>query len=68
MRTGNNKVMFYDDERNIGNAIIVTLRYGWRFDTMGSAEHVQAFDTKREANSAVRDAIPCTCNDCSKHQ
>lgn len=64
----NSKILFYDDERNIGNYIIVTLRYGWRFDTSGRPEHVQGFYTKREASKAVRNAVACTCNDCIAHK
>lgn len=64
-RTFNHKILFYDDERDLGNAIIVTLRHGWRFDTSGSIEHVQGFNNEREVDRAVRDAVPCTCNDCN---
>lgn len=51
-----------DDERAIGNSLIVTLKRGWRFEDMG--EHVRGYDTKREAMQEVRTARPCTCSEC----
>lgn len=53
-----------DDERSIGNSLIVTLKRGWRFEDMG--EHVRGFDTKKEAMQEVRGAKPCTCEECRK--
>lgn len=57
------KIEFWDDERAIGNSLIVTLNRGWRFDDVG--EHVCGFDTKREAMRAVRAAERCDCAYCS---
>lgn len=57
------KVMFFDDERSIGNSIIVTLNYGWCFDESGP-EHVQGFDTIAEAKQAIRYAKRCSCEEC----
>jgi hypothetical protein len=59
----NEKIMFWDDERNIGNSLIVTLAYGWKFAAYDD-EHVRGFDTIREAKQAVREAKPCECVDC----
>jgi hypothetical protein len=58
------KVEHWDDERSIGNSLIVTLKNGWRFDDIG--EHVRGFDTKAEAMKEVRAAKKCTCKECSK--
>lgn len=49
---GHTLVEHWDDERAIGNGIIVTLRPGHFFyDDCG----VQGFDTEREARAAVRE-------------
>lgn len=60
-----NRVLAYDDERDIGNGIIVTLRHGWRFD-YSDVSHVQGFDTPKEAKQAIREAIKCSCKDCTR--
>lgn len=50
-------VEHWDDERAIGNGIIVTLRPGHFFyDDCG----VQGFDTQREASAAVREVAART--------
>jgi hypothetical protein len=60
------KVMFWDDERSVGNGIIVNLAYGWEFgDDKWHPTHVRGFDSKREALDAVRESIPCHCKDCN---
>lgn len=41
-------VMFVDDERNLDNGIIVTLKEGWEF-TMDRGCGVRGFDTMSEA-------------------
>jgi hypothetical protein len=51
-----------DDERSIGNSLIITLVSGWRFEDRG--EHVRGFDTKREAMAGVKSAKPCNCARC----
>ncbi len=58
------KIETVDDERAIGNSLIVTLKRGWRFEDMG--EHVRGYDTKREAMQEVRAAKACKCAECSK--
>ncbi len=58
------KIEHWDDERELGNSLIVTLRKGWRFDSDG--EHVRGFDTKAEAMQEVRQVKPCCCRECSK--
>ena len=58
------KIEHWDDERGIGNSLIVTLKKGWRFEENG--EHVRGFDTKREALADVRSATKCDCRECVK--
>jgi hypothetical protein len=63
----NKKIESWDDERSIGNSLIVALKPGFAFAANGSdaAEHVYGFDTVREANAGVRDAAPCDCDICT---
>lgn len=61
--TGRFKVQFWDDERAIGNNLIVTLNYGWRFGETG--EHVRGFDSEKEARQAVKSAAVCNCSECT---
>jgi hypothetical protein len=58
------KIEFWDDERSIGNSLIVTLKPGWRFEE--EAEHVRGFDTVRSAMKEVRSSKPCHCADCGR--
>lgn len=57
------KVEHWDDERSIGNSLIVTLAKGWAFDPR-AGEHVRGFDTTKEARAAVKAAECCTCEEC----
>lgn len=57
------RIEHWDDERNIGNSLIVTLKTGWRFEQAG--EHVRGFDTVKEAMADVRQALPCACSGCA---
>lgn len=59
----NTKVLFWDDERAIGNSIIVTLNYGWHYAAY-YGEHVRGFDTVKEAKQAVKEAVKCNCPEC----
>jgi hypothetical protein len=54
----------WDDERNIGNGIIITIKggYKWSFDDHGL--HVRGYDTVREATDELRDVVPCNCEQC----
>jgi hypothetical protein len=56
------KIEHWDDERAMGNSLIVTLVRGWRFEDRG--EHVRGFDTKSEAMASVRAAQRCSCDEC----
>jgi hypothetical protein len=51
MRTNINRpwVAHVDDERDIGNSVIVTLAPGWFFK--GTDEGVRGYDTMREAKA-----------------
>ena len=58
------KIEYWDDERDIGNGIIVTLHYGWSFE-YNSHEGVVGFDTVKEAEHAVRkQTYQCNCKEC----
>lgn len=57
------RVQHWDDERKLGNSLIVTLHYGWSFDP-AMHEGVMGFDTVAEARSAIKRAGPCRCKEC----
>lgn len=65
----NKYVEHWDDERDIGNGIIITLHYGYSFE---NAEHcgVMGFDTVTEAKARTRrKAIYlCDCNECKANK
>lgn len=54
----------YDDEREAGNGIIITLKsgYRWFFDDHGL--HVRGYDTPSEAREEFKDIRKCDCNLC----
>lgn len=58
------KIEHWDDERDIGNSLIVTLVKGFRFED--ESEHVRGFDTPKEALQEVRAAKPCHCETCKQ--
>ncbi len=58
------RIEHWDDEREGGNSLIVTLKDGWRFPV--AEGHVQGFDTVREAVNGLRESEPCECGDCRK--
>ncbi len=53
----NPRVELVDDERDIGNGVLVTLRRGWTF-TPGEDNRVRGEDTLRQAGVEVRAAKP----------
>jgi len=53
----------WDDEREIGNSLIVSLKPGWAFNP-SEREHVRGFDTVADAMRGVRESKPCTCEEC----
>lgn len=65
------RVEFWDDERRIGNSLIVTLKPGFAFfpaDDESVAEHVRGFDRVRDAEAAVRRSQPCRCGRCLREK
>ena len=65
MKPRHNRIEHWDDERTIGNSLIVTLKVGWKFseDPM-LCEHVMGFDTVKEAMVGVRKSMVCNCLQC----
>ena len=63
----NKAIEHWDDERRIGNGIIVTLHYGWSFEP--THEGVRGFDTVREAREATRlkALYRCRCQQCIRY-
>ncbi len=60
------RVEHWDDERSIGNSLIVTLKWGWSFYQWH--EGVMGFDTVAEAKEAVKFALPCKCGECGERR
>ena len=61
------KVLYWDDERNIGNSIIINLNHGFKFNHDVHAEnatHVMGFDTIKETVTELRSVIKCSCKEC----
>ncbi|WP_262029720.1 hypothetical protein [Microvirga sp. Mcv34] len=57
------RVEIVDDEREMGNSVIITLNRGWRFNDEG--EHVFGEDTPEECLVAVNTRVkPCACSEC----
>jgi hypothetical protein len=57
------RVEFWDDERGIGNSLIVTLHYGFSFD-LNDHEGVKGFDTIKEAKEGIKNSRICKCKEC----
>lgn len=58
------KIRYYDDERTIGNTIIIDLKPGWRW-TLGDVEHVQGFDRVADILRMLSMfTAPCDCQEC----
>lgn len=58
-------VEHWDDERSIGNSLIVSLKAGRRFTTdPRDCTHVEGFDTVKDATRALRATLPCICSQC----
>lgn len=54
----------YDDERDCGNGIIITLKsgYRWSFDDHGL--HIRGYNTPSEAREEFRYIEKCFCSRC----
>lgn len=60
------RIEHWDDERSLGNSLIVSLKpgYAFNFADTPNAEHVRGFDTVKEAMRDVRKATVCKCYLC----
>lgn len=59
-----NRVEHCDDERNLGNGIIIMLKGGWNFDGEHGL-HVFGEDTPRELMASLRGrTFKCDCDVC----
>ena len=63
------RVLHWDDERDLGNSLIVTLVNGLAFYPHADesvAEHVKGFGSVKAAEAAVRRAKSCACARCTR--
>jgi len=62
----NRAIEHWDDERGMGNGIIVTLHYGWSFEYIHH-EGVRGFDTVADArrDTAIKRIFRCPCDECN---
>lgn len=60
-------VWTWDDEREIGNPIMIGLHYGYSFEP-DEHEGIRSFDTVSEARTGVqkKNVYPCDCNICKR--
>lgn len=58
------RIAHWDDEREMGNSLIISLNDGWMFPNTDC--HTSGFDTVKEAVDGLRDTHPCDCADCRK--
>ena len=58
------RIEHWDDERECGNSLILTLKPGWMFPDTEC--HTQGVDTVKEAIVALRDSVECHCPECVK--
>jgi predicted ATP-grasp superfamily ATP-dependent carboligase len=56
------KIMHWDDEREAGNSLIITLASGWCLDDKGT--HVFGVSTVAEAKQDLQRVMPCDCARC----
>lgn len=61
---GRDKADHIDDERTIGNGVIVTLKTHFKFSGDDHGLHVKGFDNMREVNTALKYAHYCPCKKC----
>lgn len=59
------RIQAWDDEREMGNSLIVSLNPGWYWMQENEGVHVRGFDTVSEAKSDLRDTAPCKCKECA---
>jgi len=58
------RIDIIDDERSMGNSLIVNLKDGWRFNDEG--EHIFGEDSAVEALESMKRVTACGCGDCLK--
>lgn len=58
------RVLFWDDERSIGNSLIVSLKPGWRF--INTECHTCGEDNVKAMTAQLRATTPCDCDECVK--
>lgn len=58
------RIDIIDDERSIGNSLIINLKDGWRF--RAPDEHVFGEDTAVEALASMKEVHECDCSDACK--
>jgi len=61
-----NRIAHWDDERNIGNSLIVSLKDGWRDGTDLAICHTLAEDTVSDMLYKLMATQPCDCPDCKQ--
>jgi hypothetical protein len=57
-------VMFWDDESDSGNGIVVALRSGYRWTIDDHGMHVRGYATIKQARDEFKDIVPCCCKLC----
>jgi hypothetical protein len=63
------RIAHWDDERNIGNSLMVSLKDGWQFNIdPWQARHVEGYDTVKDAIAGLQDSIKCECKECKPEQ
>jgi hypothetical protein len=61
-------VQNWDDERGLGNSLIVTLKPGMAFEPSATDGcHVWGFDNVKDAIKGLRQAEPCSCTSICTH-
>lgn len=61
------KILHWDDERKLGNGIIVTTKQGWAFEPHADervALHVKGFELVKDARSKMKCVKRCQCSRC----
>jgi len=58
------RIEVIDDERRVGNSLIINLKDGFRFNDEG--EHIFGEDSALEAWESMKRVQPCGCDDCLK--
>ena len=58
------RIATWDDERNLGNSLIVGLNAGWCWSAEGEGVHVRGFDTVQAVRGEKMQ--PCHCAKCNE--